>query len=325
MPLTDLFTAPLVDLGASDPALAGILAPADEARSPAPGVTAQFLENAAEYHRRYFDTAYWSLVLGRALDTIHLDHPPGTILDVGSGSGNSVIPLAGRFPQARIVATDVSAPLLAILRDFLATRPDRDRFTLVCVDATRARYREGVADLAVGAAILHHLLEPERVLAACREALSPGGWAIFFEPFEAGNVLLKIAYQRILARASTSEREGPALGMLARLVNDYRVRTRPRSDPVYRELDDKWMFTRTYFERLGREQGWADAITYALHVDPRGLQKQAEVHLRLGAGLAPDTLPAWAWEILAEMDAEMSEDLRSELAQEAAILLRKPG
>ena len=323
MQVPDLFQAPLVDLGAEDPRLAGILAPADAARTLAPGVTDQFLANAGEYHRRYFDTSYWSIVLGRAFDTIALESPPRTILDVGSGSGNSVIPVAERFPDARIVATDVSAPLLAILRDYLAPRPDRDRFTLVCVDATQARYREGVADLAVGAAILHHLLEPEKVLASCRDALSPGGWAMFFEPFEAGNVVLKVAYQRILAQASDTERAGPAMNMLARLVNDYRVRTRPRSDPIYRELDDKWMFTRTYFERIGLDQGWSEVATYALHVDPRGMRKQAEVHLRLGAGLTADALPSWAWAILDEMDAEMSDDLRGELAQEAAILLRK--
>jgi hypothetical protein len=146
---------------------------------------------------------------------------------------------------------------------------------------------------------------------------------VFFEPFEAGNVVLKIAYQRILAQASSTEGETPAMKMLARLVNDYRVRARPRSDPIYRELDDKWMFTRTYFERLGREQGWSEVRTYALHVDPHRLRKQAEVHLRLGAGLEPGALPTWAWAILDEMDSEMSEDLRGELAQEAAILLRK--
>jgi hypothetical protein len=112
--------------------------------------------------------------------------------------------------------------------------------------------------------------------------------------------------------------------MLAKLVNDYEVRSRPRSDPIYRELDDKWMFTRTGFERIGLEQGWAEVVTYALHPDPRGLRKQAEVHLRLGAGLQADGLPAWAWKILDEMDAGISDDLRGELAQEAAILMRKP-
>ena len=48
----------------------------------------------------------------------------------------------------------------------------------------------GVADLAVGAAILHHILDPAKVLASCHRALKPGGWAIFFEPFEAGNTIV---------------------------------------------------------------------------------------------------------------------------------------
>ena len=321
----DAFADPLLDLGAQDPRLRGILGVDDPARTLPPGVTAQFLDNAGEYHRRYFDTGYWSLVLAQALEAVGGPLSPRTILDIGSGSGNSVIPLADRFPEARIVATDVSAPLLAILRDFLESRRDRTRFTLVCVDACRARYARGFADLAVGAAILHHLPEPERALAACFDALAPGGWAVFFEPFESGNLLLKLCYQRIHERASPEERETPGMKMLHRVVDDLQVRSRPRSDPVFAELDDKWMFTRTYFERIRREQGWGEVATHPLHVHRDGLRRQAAVHLRLGADLAPDALPEWAWSMLDEADAEMSDDLRAEFPQEAAILLRKPG
>ena len=318
-----LFDQPLTDLGAADPRFAGIYGPREAMAGPAPGVTDQFLENAATYHERYFDTGYWSLVLGPALEAIGAPAAPATILDIGSGSGNSVFPMADRYPRARIVATDVSPQLLAILRDFLARRADADRFGLVCVDATRARYREGMAELAVGAAILHHLLEPELVLAACHRALAPGSWAMFFEPFQAGNLLLALTYRRILEKATPLERMTPGLEMLQRIVDDYAARTKPRTDPIYRTLDDKWMFTRTYFERIRRDQGWDELVTYALHPAPDGFRKQAEVHLRLGAGLTPDALPGWAWEILDETDAGMSEDLRLELAQEAAVLLRK--
>ncbi|TMH04634.1 MAG: class I SAM-dependent methyltransferase, partial [Betaproteobacteria bacterium] len=107
---------------------------------------------------------------------------PSLIIDIGSGSGNSVIPLADLFPDANIVATDISPQLLAILRDFLSKRDDaknseggEGRFALVCVDAAEANYLPGVADLAVGAAILHHILEPAKVLASCHRALKPGG------------------------------------------------------------------------------------------------------------------------------------------------------
>ena len=325
MDLASIFAEPLVDLGSESPKFAGVHAPASSLGAAKVGVTSQFLENAEAYHRAYFDTGYWKFLVDNALAAAGIDGAPRRIIDIGSGSGNSVIPLADRFPHAEIVATDISPQLLAILRDFLHRRPDAGRFGLVCVDAMQARYLPGIADLAVGAAILHHILEPERVIAACFHALAPGGWAIFFEPFEAGNALLKFTYRRLLAQASSAERETAAFRFIARMVEDYRRREAPRDDPSYRDLDDKWMFTRTYFERIREEQGWAELRTYALNVSANGLRDQASVHLRLGAGLAADALPAWAWAVIDEADAGMSDDLRHEMAQEGAVLLRKPG
>ena len=325
MDLASIFAEPLVDLGTESPKFSGVHAPVGSLGAAKVGVTSQFLENAQAYHRAYFDTGYWKFLIDNALAAAGIDGTPRRIIDIGSGSGNSVIPLADRFPQAEIVATDISPQLLAILRDFLRQRADGERFGLVCVDAMEARYRPEVADLAVGAAILHHILEPERVIAACFQALRPGGWAIFFEPFEAGNALLKLSYRRLLAQASAAERETAAFRFIARMVEDYRRRERPRGDPGYRDLDDKWMFTRTYFERIRAEQGWAELRTYALNVSRTGLRDQATVHLRLGAELTADALPAWAWAVIDEADAGMSDDLRRELAQEGAVLLRKAG
>ena len=318
-----LFAEPLFDLGDVDPRFAGIHAPESAREARIAGVTEQFLENAAEYHRRYFDTSYWALVLGQAFERIGEAPAPRTIIDIGSGSGNSVIALADRFREARIVATDASPQLLSILRDFLQTRPDRERFALVCVDATRARYRGGMADLAVGAALLHHVFEPEQVLASCLQALASERWAMFFEPFEAGTLLFTLTYERVLGEASSDERLMPGMRMLRKIVDDVRVRRRPRSDPIYRELDDKWMFTRSFFERVARGQGWAQVLSYALHASPGQVRKQAAVHLRLGAGLGPEALPDWAWAVIDEVDAGISDDLREELAVEAAVLLKK--
>lgn len=320
----EIFAEPLLDLGSQNEAFAGILTPRSALGAAKVGVTAQFLERADEYHRAYLNVEYWRFLLDKALTAAGPLPDPVVIIDIGSGSGNSVIPLAWRFPDADIVATDISPQLLAILRDFLQRQPEGTRrFSLVCVDAASARYNENVADLVVGAAILHHILDPARVLCACQRALKPGGWAIFFEPFEAGNTIVRITYQRILAQASAHEKTSAAMRFLDRMVADYTVRARPKTDPIFRELDDKWMFTRTYFERVKVEQGWGDLVTYALNVAPNLLRNQAEVHLKLGAQLAPSALPDWAWSIIDETDSGLSDDLRQEWVLEGAILLRK--
>ena len=325
MQASDVFAEPLVDLGIDDPRFAGIYTPQSFHGASRVGVTSQFLENAEQYHERYFDTGYWRSLLDRAL--VAAGNPaPRRIIDIGSGSGNSVLPLADRFPDAQIVATDISPQLLAILRESLRKRNEgAERFVLVCADATQANYRAEAADLAVGAAILHHILEPERVLASCFRALAPGGWAMFFEPFEAGNAFLKFLYLRILAQASPAEKAAPGFRLVEKIVVDYKFRERPRSDPAYRQLDDKWSFTRTYFDRLRLEQGWEELITFALNTSPRAFRDQVTTHLKLGAGLTPDALPEWVWAIVDEADAGMSDDLRTEMAQEGAVLLRKPG
>jgi ubiquinone/menaquinone biosynthesis C-methylase UbiE len=320
----EVFAEPLVDLAIQDPAFAGIHTPQSALGAAKIGVTEQFLERAEEYHRSYLDLDYWRFLLGNAIKATGEMPDPRTVIDIGSGSGNSVIPLADRFPGAEIVATDISPQLLAILRDFLRKRSDAERFALVCVDATSAAFRAGVADLAVGAAILHHVLDPARVIASCFKALKPGGWAIFFEPFEAGNTILKLTYQRILARASPAEQASPSLRFLGRMIDDYTIRQRPKSDPIFRELDDKWLFTRTYFERIKAQQGWTDLITYGLNVCATPLRNQATVQLKLGLQAPPDALPQWAWAMIDEMDAGISDDLKQEWVQEAAVLLRKP-
>jgi len=330
MNLGEVFAEPLVRLDAEDRALEGIQTPKSALGAIKVGVTGQFLEHADQYHRNYLNLDYWRFLLERAFQAIGEMPDPSLIIDIGSGSGNSVIPLADRFPDAYIIATDISPQLLAILRDFLNKRADarngeggEGRFALVCVDAADVNYLPGVADLAVGAAILHHILDPAKVLASCHRALKPGGWAIFFEPFEAGNTIVRMTYERILARASAAEKQTDALRLLQRMVADYTVRQRAKSDPVFLGLDDKWMFTRTYFERIRDQQGWAELVTYALNVCPTMLRNQAEVHLKLGAQLPPSALPDWAWAVIDQTDAAISDDLRGEWAQEAAVMFRK--
>ena len=320
----DLFAEDLVDLGADDARFRGIVTPRSEHHAEKRGVTSQFLEHAAEYDRQYSNVAHFRTLIDNALAALR-SLAPRTILDIGSGSGNSVIPLLDRFPDAFVVATDISPQLLAILRDYLEGRSEyRGRYALVCMDACNDRYRAGVFDLAVGAAILHHVLEPERVVRACERALARGGAAIFFEPFAIGHGVLALAYDEVASEALRRGEDSPALAALRKIRADYTARARDGSDPAFLALDDKWMFTREFFESFAHRGEWAECHVVPIHGDSAPLTDQTRNSLAL-VGASASGLPAWAFDVIARYETAFAPEARRELVLECAVIMRTAG
>jgi SAM-dependent methyltransferase len=287
------------------------------------GVTAQFLEEADTYHQRYTAHGYFRNLIESAVRRAGI-RDVQAVLDLGSGSGNSVVPALELFPGADIVAVDISPQLLAILKRYVARDPASDRRLLaVCMDAAVDAYVPGSFDLCIGAAILHHMLDPEAVIRAAMKALKPGGHAIFFEPFEGGNAMLRLAYQRILDSPRALLLRGRVRTFLRSMVGDYSVRmdTSP-GDPIFATLDDKWMFTRSYFQRIAERVGAQLAIE-PLHELDGMLLNQTESNLRLGAQLPPDALPGWAWSIIRQMDDLLPTRVKEDLLIEGCVTFRK--
>jgi SAM-dependent methyltransferase len=322
-PLQEVFREPLRDLGEDDARLRGILEPASERGARLTGVTSQFLDDAATYHQRYDDVPWFREVIEGALRD-RVQGPVARIIDIGSGSGNSVIPLLDLYPRAIVVATDISAPLLAILRDFLeAKRPvDRARCMLVRMDVSRDHYRAGSCDLAVGASILHHMRAPEKTLRACAAALRPGATALFMEPFETGHGVLRLAYRAILAQAARQRARGPGLELLQRMIEDHEARLRDKSDPIFEALDDKWFFTRSWFEDATSDGEWEALRIESFTKRKTPMTDLARSELRLN-GMDESALAPWAWEIMEAHDGAFSDDGRRDLLFEATVALRR--
>jgi SAM-dependent methyltransferase len=321
--LQECFAEPLHDLGDDDARLRGIVTPESERGAAKSGVSAQFLENAGDYHERYNNVEWFRTLIAR-----YLGGPSAAgercILDIGSGSGNSVIPLLDLYPAAFVVATDISPQLLVILRDYLEARPGyRGRYGLVCMDANNDRFRPGAFDLAVGAAILHHIVDPRRVLRVCASALRPEGAALFIEPFEVGHGVLRIAYRRVLAEARRRGERGKGFKMLQRMVVDHEVRMRDKSDPIFDVVDDKWHFTRAFFENATRGPEWRECRVEAINGDATPMVDQARMELRLGMGLDESALPRWAWDTIREHEGYFSRDARRDMIFEGAVVLRR--
>lgn len=284
----------------------------------------QFLEGAGEYHNKYTNTDYFKGHIINALQHISFAQADPSILDVGSGSGNSVIPCLEIFPESTVVATDLSPVLLQMLADQAENVSEwQGRLGCVCMDVSCDFFRPGAFDLVIGAAILHHLIDPRDLLGTVLHALRPGGVAIFFEPFENGNSILRLAYQEILSSPLASELDAKIENLLRALDRDFEVRTgADKSDIVYRQIDDKWLFTRHYFESVADALGYSSMYILPMHAMDRPFSRQTETNLRLGAGLEPQDMPPFAWDILARYDNFFSPELKHDLMIEGTVILR---
>ncbi len=325
-PIGDYFCEPLIDMGQDAPELQGIWIPQSEIGKPRVGVTDQFLANAGDYHTRYANVPYFQGLLERAF--AHLGAPNAkVILDIGSGSGNSVFGCLDLLPDAHVVATDISPQLLCILRDGIDAQSNRrGRVTPVCMSATRNLYAPEVFGLAVGAAVLHHLPDPKAAIHAIGTALAPGSCAIFFEPFENGNAILRLAYGDLLERARHKTRSwrGGGLKVIAALEKDFAVRAGIGPEhPRFLDLDDKWLFTRSMLEDCANAGGFRRIEIEPLHEVAAPFSAQTRTNLSLAAGLAPEALPDWCWERLAFYDTAFSNALKRDLLIEGRVILHK--
>ena len=183
----------------------------------------------------------------------------------------------------------------------------------------------GAFDLVTGASILHHLVHPREGLLAAANALKPGGHAIFTEPFD-GYGVIRLAYERILAEAALrGDPLDPRVEQLLRaMVADIAARTLPdRTAPGFADLDDKWLFSRELFEKVGPLVGFS-SVKFVPHNDHPSLYRDiAATQLRLHTGLDTLALPGWAQDILEAHDRALPGPVKRLLMLEGSIVLTK--
>jgi len=115
------------------------------------------------------------VVADMAVDAIPPSRSRLTIADVGCGRGTTTQVLAERLHPCRIVALDLSAPLLD------ATRSRLDALGaagFVCADFHRLPLRDSTFDLIVAAFCLYHSPRPATVIADIARCLTPGGTVV---------------------------------------------------------------------------------------------------------------------------------------------------
>ena len=101
--------------------------------------------------------------------------PRRRILDLGSGTGTGALALARHFEGAGVTAVDVSAPMLGRLRARAREMGLDGRIRTVQADLDAGWPATGPVDLVWASSSLHHMADPDRVLAGVFTALQAGG------------------------------------------------------------------------------------------------------------------------------------------------------
>ncbi|WP_433441007.1 class I SAM-dependent methyltransferase [Nonomuraea sp. CA-141351] len=103
------------------------------------------------------------------------DPPPRRILDLGAGTGAGTLALLQRFEEADAIALDVDPHMLRRLRDKAADLGLADRVHMVQADLDAEWPAIDTVDLVWASSSLHHMADPDRVLAELLAVLRPGG------------------------------------------------------------------------------------------------------------------------------------------------------
>jgi SAM-dependent methyltransferase len=273
--------------------------------------------------RRHFET-----LLRQARDAIAPELPAAPLLlDLRSGDGaRSVLPWLDLLPAARVIASDPASMSLATLVGRASLDGHGDRVIGVVGDADDIITAPSSVDIVSGVACLHEMSDPDRLIELAATALRPGGHAIFLAPFD-GHGVLRVAYDRICSEADCRPDDPLAPGLkaaLSGLSSDIAARTLPSTtDPVFIQLQEKWLFSRESIEGAARRCGFS-RTRFLAHNDHETLYRDAAlVQLRSFLGVDDLELPAWAVSILDSFDSALRPPVKRLLMLEATIVLTR--
>ncbi|MDR6316408.1 class I SAM-dependent methyltransferase [Actinoplanes couchii] len=109
------------------------------------------------------------------------DHQVRDVVDLGAGTGTGTFALLRRFPEATVTAIDTSADMLSHLGGSAQRHGVEGRIRPLLADVDAGWPETGPADLVWASSSMHHMKDPDRVLADIRATLRPGGLLTMIE------------------------------------------------------------------------------------------------------------------------------------------------
>jgi ubiquinone/menaquinone biosynthesis C-methylase UbiE len=96
------------------------------------------------------------------------------ILDLGAGTAQIPIELARRAANVRITAIDTAESMVALARKNVEAADLSNRIELLLADAKHLPFVRGAFAVVISNSIIHHIAEPQTVLAEALRVAAPG-------------------------------------------------------------------------------------------------------------------------------------------------------
>jgi len=117
-------------------------------------------------------------ICDRALERLQmLKLEPGTILDIGSGTGKSVRGLQAQFPESHVIASDVAVPMLLNLNQMQP--PLQQAASITCCDAEQLSIKDESIDLVFSTSTFQWCEDLNQVFTECARILKQDGVLVF--------------------------------------------------------------------------------------------------------------------------------------------------
>ncbi len=332
--LENNYRQPLKNLGGTEKELTGIYSPVysdaeinryiGEYYGSREGVLGQYNKMGVDlmnvFYKNCFERAFNYIKWSDLIDK------PINVLEIGCGFGFATLPLLELLPNSHFVATDLSLPILSLLRQIVIDRkPDAlSRMNFMQLNAEQIYdFNNDTFKIIAGTAVLHHLINPEKTISACQSVLSPGGVAVFFEPFENGYAILGLIYQEIVNFKEAHKLPRQTIAYFKNALITWRnmAKILDKTNIFFIGVDDKWLFTRSFFSRFV-ENGLFKSLTILplLNGKEEIFSKVLKVQT---TGNNIQSLPNWVWEISHKYDDSFSAELVSDLMTEGIVILHK--
>lgn len=299
------------------------------------GTTERYTIFAHEEYQKFLNFDYPYGMIKKQLSARGINMDKAFVLELCSGFGNISIPLLRDYTSCSLLASDLSREMLEILIREARILGLHGRLGALVCDAQRNIWKAEVADLVIGAAALHHMIDPSLMINASLHALKRNGFCILLEPMETGNAILSLLLREIINVPSLNKaRYAKAKSFMQNIVNDIQARTHHADDfagfnfwrdknKAWKKLDDKWIFSKHYLEVIAKHNNCS------VDIEPiNSLTNAFSSHIKnifvSYAGLDIDSdLPYEAVSIMKKYDETFSLDGVYDIPIEACIIFRK--